>query len=192
MGRFRKTFNEALDVAREMMNNQKDLTVEEAAHKAAMICSENETQLIDALNGKHIDQKKADDSKDSANVASNKDNTTKKTSQKKTKKANNTKKNSAKNKEQNVSNTQNSATKTRTKKVANQATDDKAKKTKIKFQYNGPVEIICLNGQISTINICEAVTAETKEQAKERLYEKLFNNRLPIFISNKNWESFLN
>ena len=52
----------------------------------------------------------------------------------------------------------------------------------LRFEYNGPVDVICLNGGISTINIDEIISDEDKNDSKERFYERLFNNRLPIFI----------
>lgn len=62
---------------------------------------------------------------------------------------------------------------------------------KRRYEYIGPVDIVCFNGEISTINIMESISAENENDAKEKIYEKLFNGRLPIFIKNKDWKKYL-
>lgn len=188
MGRFRKTFTEALSEANELLKNDSNMTIEKAAKKAAFIYKENESQLVDALNGRHIEQKNNKEEKQNNEV------TTKdiKTSGKKTTKTS-AKNNSNKEKNKNENKVSNEVTKKTTKQsIKKVATSTKATNNgKTKFEYKGPVDIICLNGEVSSINICETIFAESKEKAKDMLYEKLFNNRLPIFINEKNWNKFL-
>lgn len=165
MGRFRKTFKEALDYSQELINS-KNMTKEKAAKKAALMYGENEEQLLTSLNGERLHHK------DLNNESSEKTENTKTV---KTTNANNTKKTS----------TQKKSTKKAASSVSNEGESLK------KFEYNGPVDIICLNGNVSTINICELVSGIDTNDAKEHLYEKLFNNRLPIFIRKSNWSKCL-
>lgn len=71
----------------------------------------------------------------------------------------------------------------------------KEKKIKVserkKYCYNGPAEIICLNGTVAQINICETVTAADHNDAKEKIYEKFFNNRIPVSVKKTNWRRYM-
>jgi hypothetical protein len=157
MGRFRKTFSEALTYAKELMKEENE-TVESAAKKAAIEFKEDEALLIEVLNGGRVKQTKKRTTKQQKNAKA------------KTKKVANDVKTDA------------------VKTVKKQANTNKTIQDKsLRFEYNGPADIICLNGNISTINICEMITAFDENDAKEKLYEKLFNNRLPIFIKKSNW-----
>lgn len=154
MGRFRKTFKEALDYSNELINN-KNMSKEKAAKKAALMYGENEEQLLMSLNGERLHHKSSEEIEETK-----------------------------------VTNTKKASTKKKTTKKAASSVlnEDVALK---KFEYNGPVDIICFNGNVSTLNICEVVSGTDENDAKERLYEKLFNNRLPIFIRKNNWNKCL-
>lgn len=142
MGRFRKTFTEALEYAKNLVA-EKNMTIERAAKNAAKKFDEDESQLILALQGKRLNHKATNDN-ENKKVADKGD----------------------------------------TPQVIKRVEENEVKK----FEYNGPVDIICLNGNIATIHICELINAKDKNDAKEKLYEKLFNNRLPIFIKENNFE----
>lgn len=147
MGRFRKTFTEALQYAKGLVD-EKNMSIEKAAKNAAKKFEEDESQLLLSLQGKRLHHKDTSSSIENKKVAD----------------------------------------KSESPKVSKEHKQADSTNTNKKFEYNGPVDIICLNGNISTINICELVSADSKEEAKNKLYEKLFNNRLPIFIKENNFE----
>lgn len=158
MGRYRKSFTEAIEYAEELMKNN-NYSVDKAAKNAASVYQENVGQIIDKLNGGKIQHKKA-----AARVNDNAESTSNDENQKKN-------------------------SNTRTNKKETIVKNDGVQKTN--YEYNGPLDIICLNGNISTINISEKISAVDSSEAKEKIYEKLFNNRLPIFIKESNWNKYL-
>lgn len=153
MGRYRKSFTEAVEYAEELMRNN-NYSTDKAAKNAASVYHEDLSQITDKLNGGKIQHKRATSVSDNESTSDDVKKTNTKTNKKETIVKND-----------NVS--------------------------KNNYEYSGPVDIICLNGNISSINISEKISASNSSEAKEKIYEKLFNNKLPIFIRESNWNKYL-
>lgn len=133
------------------------LTIEKASKKAADLFGEDEQKIITILNNEVVIKK-------------------------------NPQKRSYKRKIDKAANEVKEKNPVQSEKVTNEKEKTKEDiKSSNKYEYNGPADVICLNGEISTIHICELITANDENEAKEKLYEKLFNNRLPIFIKGSSW-----
>lgn len=157
MGRYTKTFEDAVNYAKDLLDKKE--TVENAAKRAADLYKEDVDKIMCKILTGRVPLPNEEAEKKARTMAKRKKSRKNKTS-----------------------------VNPRSQQVSHAAAEAKEENL---FVYDGLVDIVCFNHDIKEVHIKEAVLAMDKQSAKEKIYEKIQQQFLPIRIPAENWNTCL-